>query len=72
MAQLITKHSLAALPDGYLHGLREVAAYVRCHQNWAKLLPHMMSLAGEENAPFQSSAIHAELRDKIGWAAAVK
>ena len=54
-----------------LAGLKEVVRYCRCGDNWKKLLSHMSILAGEENACFRDSLLHAYLADEINWAAKI-
>ena len=71
MAQLCYKDSMKEVPDGFLSGLKEVVRYVRCGDNWKKLVEHMSRFAGEEGAAFQNSLLHALLADEIDWAGEV-
>ena len=72
VAQICYKKSMDCVPDGYLRGLRETIAFLRRGQNYSKILAHCSSLAGEDNAEFQGSVIHAQLADEIDWKAEVR
>ena len=69
MGQICYKKSFGCLKAGYMKGLREVVAFMRKGQNGSKILAHCSRLAGEDNAEFQDSLVHAQLADEIDWKA---
>ena len=67
VAQICYQKSFKVVPLGWKKGLREVVAFTRRGDNHIKILAHASRLAGEDNAEFQDSVVHAMVADEIEW-----